>query len=94
VCAGDFEPYSQCEQRLSDEQVRAIRNMAYFRACLMRTEGQWSEEEEAAFLNGVASVFFACQSQDRVPAMWWLDAMPLLERLAHLKQRGLLKEGG
>src|SRR5690348_190650 len=78
----DFEPFSQCDQRLTAEQIKAIRNMAYYRACLMRAEGKWSAEEEAAFLNGVASVFFACQSQDKVPAMWYLDAMPLLQRLA------------
>jgi hypothetical protein len=93
VSAADFEPYSQCEQRLTAAQVRAIRNMAYHRACLMRAEGHWSEEEEAAFLNGVACAFFACQSQTDLPALWYLDALPLLERLARLKARGLLVEG-
>jgi hypothetical protein len=93
VCPEDFEPYSECEQRLTDEQIKAIRNMPYFRACLLRREGKWSAEEEAAFLNGVSCAFFACCCQDRLPAMWWLDAMPLLDRLAFLKARGHLEKG-
>jgi hypothetical protein len=93
VYAEDFEPHAQCEQRLTPEQVKAIKNMAYYRACLLRAERHWSPEEETAYLNGVASAFFACQSQDRLPATWFFDPLPLLERLARLKASGRLSEG-
>jgi hypothetical protein len=94
VCPEDFAPFSHCEQRLTQAQARAIRNMAHYQACLMRRQGHWSEQEEAAFLNGAASVFLACQSEDQLPDHWWLDTLPLLVRLALLKERGLLSEGG
>ena len=38
----DFEPYDECDQPLTDDQIKAVRNMAYRRAVQMMRQGHWS----------------------------------------------------
>jgi hypothetical protein len=93
VTLADFEPFSECDQPLTDQQVKAIRNMAYYRALLMRAQAKWSPEEEAAFLNGACCAFFACKSHLKIPAFWIMSNSPLLDVLDTWKAEGKL-EGG
>jgi hypothetical protein len=93
VTLADFEPYSECDQPLTERQVKAIRNMVYYRALLMRAQSKWSPEEEAAFLNGVCCAFFACKSQLQIPAFWIMSNSRLLDLLDAWKAEGKL-EGG
>ena len=65
----DFAP-SETDEKLSDEQVRAIINMTHERAIYARQQGLWSPDQEAAYLNGAASVFFACKQPQAIPKQW------------------------
>jgi len=89
----DFEPFAECDCPLTDGQMKAIRNMAYFRACLMRSQNKWSAEEEDAFFNGVMTAFFACRNNVSVPALWILGQGPALDVLARWMAEGQLQEG-
>jgi hypothetical protein len=79
---------------MTDAQMKAVRNMAYFRAWLMRSENKWPLEEENAFFNGVMTAFFACPNNVNVPAFWIMGNGPVLDVLVHWKAEGQLQEGG
>ena len=93
VTIQDFAPFAECDERLSDVQIKAIRNMVYYRLCLIASQGPLSVEEEAAFFNGAMAAFFACRSNDKVPAPWVLGREDMLDTLARWKAEGRLKEG-
>jgi hypothetical protein len=89
----DFLPFAECSRKLTAAQRKAIRNMAYFRALEMRKQGMWSKEEQSAYWNGVATAFFACQSQMKIPAVWLLGAGDILDRVARWKANGQIDDG-
>jgi len=65
----DFAP-SETDEKLSDEQIRAIVNMVHERALYAYRQGQWSPEEEAAYFNGALAAFYACRQVERTPKSW------------------------
>jgi hypothetical protein len=87
VDASDFET-NRHGPKLSSAQIIAIKRMAYYRACLMRTEAKWSPAEEAAYMNGVMSAFHACGNALDIPACWVMSGKPLLDLLASYKADG------
>jgi hypothetical protein len=95
VTLEDFEPFAECDRRLTDEQVEAIKNMAYFRLVLLARQlgSDFTPEVEAAFLNGAMSAFFACKSQDRLPSSWVFGSRRMLDVLAQWKAEGSLHKG-
>jgi hypothetical protein len=95
VTPEDFEPHCECDQRLTDEQVKAVRNMVYYRLLLLaRTPGaDFTPEVEAAFFNGAMSCLFACRSQDRLPSSWVFGTSRMLDVLARWKAEGRLDGG-
>ena len=95
VTPEDFEPTAECEQRLTDEQVRALEGMTYFRPVLLARQlgSDFTPEVEAAFLNGAMSVFFACRCQDRLPSSWMFGSRRMLDVLAQWKAEGRLHQG-
>lgn len=94
VTTRDFAPFAECDERLSDVQIKAIRNMTYYRLCLMAAQRPLSLEEETAFFNGAMAAFFACRSQVKLPAPWLLGSGIMLDTLARWKAEGRLTEGG
>ena len=92
VTLEDFEPFAECDQFLTDEQVEAVKNMAYYRLVLLARQlgSDFTPEVEAAFLNGAMSVFFACKSQDRLPSSWVFGSRRMLDVLAQWKAEGRL----
>jgi hypothetical protein len=93
VRQGDFEPFSECDEPLTDAQIKAIRNMTYFRAMEMERQGKWSPEEEAAFMSGAMCVFFALKSQMKLPASWLMSTSRIIPLLRHWKAEGKLRDG-
>jgi hypothetical protein len=95
VTLEDFEPFAECEQPLTGEQVEAIKNMTYYRLLLLARQlgSDFTPEVEAAFFNGAMSVFFACRSQDRLPSSWVFGSRRMLDVLAQWKAEGRLHQG-
>lgn len=71
--------------KLTYEQIRAIQNMAAWRAILRRRRGAWTPTEEEAFLDGVAVAYRACKQEKLIPAEWNGEER-LLDRLSRLKR--------
>ena len=92
VSREDFEPVSECDEPLTIKQMMAIRNMAYYRACLLRAENKWPPKEEAAFLNGAMVAFLACRNNGDIPAFWIMGTKPLFEVLAMIKDAEKLQD--
>lgn len=94
VTPEDFEPFAECQQPLTDEQVKAIKNMTYYRLVLLARQlgTDFTPQVEAAFLNGAMSVFFACRCQDRLPSSWVFGSRRMLDVLAQWKAEGRLEE--
>jgi hypothetical protein len=92
VTLEDFEPFAECDQQLTVEQVEAIKNMTYYRLVLLARQlgGDFTPEVEAAFLNGAMSAFFGCRSQDRLPSSWVFGSRRMLDVLAQWKAEGRL----
>jgi hypothetical protein len=93
VTMADFEPHSECDEHLTDVQIKAIKNMAYWRMLLLQQQGEWSPEEEAAYLNGVMAAFFACRSAERIPSVWIFGTSKMLDTLARWKAQRQLDNG-
>jgi hypothetical protein len=89
----DFEPWDECEEPLSEVQIKAIRNMAYRRAVQLLRENKWSPAEEDAYWNGVVAAFFACRNNLQIPARWFLGSGSVLDTVARWKVEGKLTEG-
>lgn len=75
-------------RKLTEGQVKQIKRMAYYRACLMRAENKWSPAEEAAYFNGVMAAFHACKSPEQIPAFWVMGRRDILTALAEWKAEG------
>jgi len=90
----DFESWSECDQKLTDEQIKAILNMTYL--CLLWIKKQkvnLTTEIEEAFLYGAMCAFMACKSSEKLPVSWIFGVGSMVDRLNVWKEEGKLTEG-